>query len=410
MIHQFIIIGSAVLLLLFLVAVVQNALRAITPAEISSFKEFHPGVASILDRIKENMSCISITLSMVTIPVIIYGMYQGCLLSQRYPLRYSVTAMILYTYLLIFTGIVVPQHLGKRHRETIAFLSAFPIRILTWLLFPLTGLLLGMEKVFFRHGTHSKQKIKEELIHIAAIAQKTGAISREQAHLITRSIEFSSFTAADIMVPGKDIHVISDSLSLNEALVEAHLHHHTRFPLIHDNNINQITGYVNFKDIVGALRINPSDPSLYGIKRPIESVLSSTPLPQLLHLLTRGYRHIVIVKDENDNTRGMVTLEDIMETLLGNLEDEYDTPPTFLIQLAENRYCAGGGARFTDLKNKIPSTIPDWNITIDEWLNGQVEGKLPEQFTTTYQDLTFQVRKIARGKVFDTIIRHVPHD
>ena len=317
-------------------------------------------------------------------------------------------SVIIYSYLFIFASIVIPQSLGKRFRETIAFLSAFPLQILTWLLLPATGILFLMEKFLFNYSLKADQKISEEIHHLVSVARKKNVLSREQAHLISRSIEISQHTAADIMMPVKDIHFISDSVNLNKALVEAHLHHHTRFPLMHDNDVDQIIGYVNFKDIVGALRVNPADPTLHGIKRPVESVHETTPLPQLLHLLTRGYQHIVIVKDAESHTVGMVTLEDVTETLLGNIEDEYDSPPAFIIQVADDRYCAGGGTRFNELREKISTTIPDWDITIDEWINSQIQGKIPEQFTTTYQDLNIRVRKIARGKVFDTIIRKIP--
>jgi len=398
----------AVLILTFLSTAILSALQAITSTEISGFKEFHPKVASVLNRFKDNMARVTITLFMVMIPSIIFSMYRMCITLQHFPLRYSLAGVIIYSYFFIFIAVIVPQSLGKRFRETIAFLCAFPLHILTYLMLPATGILFAVEKFLFRYGVRADKKISEEILSLVSTARKRNVLSREQAHLISRSIEFSHHTAEDIMVPVKDIHLISDTVSLNEALIEAHLHHHTRFPLTHDNNVNRIIGYVNFKDIVGALRVNPANPTLLGIKRPIESVQATTPLPQLLHLLTRGYRHIVIVKDENDHTLGMVTLEDVTETLLGSIEDEYDTPPAFIIQIAEDRYCAGGGTRFNELREKISDAIPDWDVTIDEWISGQVKGKLPEQFTTTYQNLSIRVRKIARGKVFDTIIRKLP--
>jgi putative hemolysin len=344
------------------------------------------------------------TLSVVWIPVLIIGGILGFpyLAGASFAVRWLSFAA--YSFLLVMFGIVVPRILGNRFRETFAFISALPLWLLAVVLYPVTFPMLLICRTIDRRTPSNPKRIAAGIAHLAQSAASEKAISKRQAQLITRAVELSGITAADIMVGRADMHPISDALSLADALIEAHHHHHTRFPLAHNGDLDQIIGYVNFKDIVGALRVNPADPTLHGIKRPIESVGAETPLPELLQLLTRGYQHIVIVRDAQQRTLGMVTLEDLMETLVGDLEDEYDKPPDFIIPLTGNRFRAGGGATFSQLRGKVAPVFPDWDLTINEWISGQAEEKIPEQFSAVFGQCTFTVRKIARGRVFDVII------
>ena len=151
-------------------------------------------------------------------------------------------------------------------------------------------------------------------------------------------------------------------------------------------------------------RINPADPTLNGIKRPLDTVIDSTPLSELLVRFTRGYHHVAIVKNSHDKTIGMVTLEDLIESLVGDLEDEYDKPPELLVQLAENRFRAGGGVTFEQLKSRVCNELPDWDLTIDEWIWGLCAGNIPDNYIAIFQNISFKVKRIIRGHIYDVIV------
>ncbi len=400
--------GSLLLAVAFVCTLLGEAFRSITPAEIRLFRPHHPHVAGSLDRLRMRRGSVAIILSLIHYPSLIAGTAWCCRhLPGTAPGTYAVV-LCLYTYLYILCGIAIPKALGNRFREPLAFLFAIFFDAVSWVFLPLTALPTLANRLLDSSGS-SSARVVSELQTLADFAAAEKTISREQASLITRSIAISTVTAADIMVGRNEMRILSDSLTLAEALVEAHLHHHTRFPLAHGGDIDQIIGYVNFKDIVGALRVNPADPSLSGIRRPIESVHATEPLSSLLRVLTRGYQHIVIVKNDAGKTLGMATLEDLMEALVGDLEDEYDRPPSFIVQLAGNRFCAGGGATFSQLRNRLAPHFPDWDLTINEWITAQTSGVIPDQMRISYQGLTFIVRKIARGRVFDVIIERENH-
>ena len=395
--------AAGVIAVTFICTLAESCLRNLTPAEIARFTVHHPLVADILEKFKNNRLYPLATLSILQFSALLYGLsffFRNGTLQHR---TFAV-AVLLFTYLLVSIGVILPRALGNRYREPLAFIFALPLRLTTALLYPLTAPLIFISRRCDRSAKPDPAVVTNDIVLLAHEAVAAKALSRQQGHLISRSIELSRITAADIMVERSEIRPIADTNTLADALVEAHLHHHTRFPLTHGGDIDQITGYVNFKDIVGALRLNPADPTLCGIRRPIESVGAATPLPELLQLFTRGRQHIVIVKGIDGRTLGMVTLEDLLEILVGDLEDEYDTPPDFVVQLGERRFCAGGGTTFSQLRRRVAPDFPDWDVTINEWISGQNTDTIPEKYSTAYERHTFTVRKVTRGKVFDVII------
>lgn len=399
-----IIIGALMAAVTFVCSLTEAWIRNLTPAQIARFSIYYPLIANALEKLQQNRLLTLATLATIVVPCLITGTFLAVAWLDAAQMRHPLIPVFLYSWFLVLAGIIVPQSLGNRLREPLAFIFGLPLRALTIVLYPLTAPMAAAGRCFDRsQGTRSKM-VPEDIAALAQSAAKDKIISREQAQLIARSTGLSRISAADIMVHRNEMHPISDNLTLADALVEAHNHHHTRFPLIHDKDIDQVIGYVNFKDIVSALRINPADPTLYGIKRPIESVRASTKLPQLLLLFTRGSRHIVIVKDEEQRTLGMITLEDLIETLLGDIEDEYDKPPDFISQITATRFRAGGGATFAQIHEKISDRIPAWEVTINEWISGQTNGPLHDRFSVEYEGLRFNVRKISRGMVFDVLV------
>jgi putative hemolysin len=192
-------------------------------------------------------------------------------------------------------------------------------------------------------------------------------------------------------------------MDLAAALIEAHIYHHTRFPLI-DEGIDKIIGYVNFKDIVSALQINPQNPSLRGIVRPIMFVQKEESLTSLLAKLTKTYQHIAVVQDEKNTTIGLVTLEDVIEFMMGEIQDEYESLPTIRYQIAENRFLAGGGVTLSELKKAFNIDLPDSPVTIHEWLFEKMNRIIQVEKTFTCGTAIFIIRKIRGAKIWEVIV------
>lgn len=394
---------------IFVSAMTESCILSISYSDIFELQKKFPLIGRIWKRLKQDLNhTFTLVLIFNTVAIILCASIGGAFLSVKCTKQWLIPIAVLLSYIVIQWGIVLPRTLGIRFKMPMAFVIAVPLHVLAIICRPLVLIVGLINKPFESRRT---DKTISPLLEIATLAQSAALdhqISREQAHLIERSIQLSRMIARDIMVDISEVNLLSDSMSLNDALVASHMHHHTRFPLTRAGNTDEIIGYVNFKDIVSALRVNPADPTLHGICRPIETVRETIALSELLKKFTRSYQHIAMVKNESDKIIGMVTLEDLIEALVGELEDEYDKPPELLVQLSENRFRAGGGITFEKLRKHVYNDLPDWDLSIDEWILGQCAGNVPENFSTSYQNVTFRVKRISRGHVYDLIIDR-PH-
>ena len=127
-------------------------------------------------------------------------------------------------------------------------------------------------------------------------------------------------------------------------------------------------GYVNFKELIYYMRTNPQTPSLRGIIRPVHSALPDASAAELLRAFVEQYMHMAIVRDENGRTLGLVTLEDVIEEFLGELEDEFDRLPARLYALAGGTWLAGGAVPLAKLRAEIDLTIDSEKKNVSEWI------------------------------------------
>jgi putative hemolysin len=211
-------------------------------------------------------------------------------------------------------------------------------------------------------------------------------------------------------MPAQDISMIYMGSSLEDAIIRAHLDMHTRFPVcMKENDPQSIEGYVNFKDIVAALRVNPSDPTIRGISRPIKKVSENTPLSQLLEAMIRERNHIVIVTSGEGAVLGMVTLEDIIEELVGEIEDEFDRLPTHMHPYGSSCWIVGGGVSI----GTVASTAGlDWSSkfsngrvpTVAEWCVQQIGQPLKGGEVIESDNLRVVPRKFRRKKVSEAMV------
>jgi putative hemolysin len=222
---------------------------------------------------------------------------------------------------------------------------------------------------------------------------------------VARSIKLSSAQVRDIMVDRSEIKCLSTGMSMIDALIEAHLHHHTRYVLIEGNDLDKALGYVNVKDIVSALQTNPSNPSLKGIARPVLEVGVGQKVTAILSQLTKGYQHIAVVKDEQGKTAGLVTVEDIVEAIVGDIEDEYDVVPSYVHKLADVRFLAGGGVTMSKLREITGfDDVPDAPMLVNDWVCQHLQKTPTVETRISQGDLLFIVRKVRRSKIHEVIV------
>lgn len=333
-----------------------------------------------------------------------------------------VLLMIPLTFVIIIFGELVPKMLALNNKEWVVLKLSPAMKVLSQIVYPvvsvveiivkkMVGLLTrwgGIESSSQGHWLH-------ELRAAVSLARTSKLMGEREEKIVLAAAHLSTHLVRDIMMPAQDISTIYIGSSLSEALVKAHLDMHTRFPVcIKENDPQSIEGYINFKDIVSALRVNPSDPTIKGISRPIKKVSEDMPLSRLLEEMIREKNHIVIVTSSEGTILGMVTLEDIIEELVGEIEDEFDRPPTHIHPYGASCWIVGGGVSM----GAVASTAGlDWSSkfgdskvpTVAEWCAQQVGQPLKGGETIESDGLRVVPRKFRRKKVSEAMVTVIEH-
>ena len=203
--------------------------------------------------------------------------------------------------------------------------------------------------------------------------------------------------------------MIPIDVSLQEALTRAHLDMHTRFPVCgKQGDLQTIQGYLNFKDIMMALKLNPHEPNIRGIVRPIKTVNEHTPISQILEQMMQEKLHIAMVIANDQRIVGMITLEDIIEELVGEIEDEYDRLPTHVHPYVGG-WIMGGGV---PLNVVVQSTGLNWlmetpgaeHLKLADWFARRIKGPLKGGEIVEVRGLQVTARKLRRKKLGEAIV------
>ena len=325
--------------------------------------------------------------------------------------------MIPLTFVIMVFGELVPKMIALYNKEWVVLRLSPVMKVISKAINPVVSIIEVTVKKVVKVITHwggieqdSQGQWLHELKAAVSLARTAQLMGEREEKIVLAAAHLSTHLVGDIMLPAQDISMIYIGSSLPEALVKAHLDMHTRFPVcMVENDPQSIEGYVNFKDIVAAMRINPSDPSIRGIARPIKKVGRDTPLSSLLEAMIREKNHIVIVTSGEGAVLGMVTLEDIIEELVGEIEDEFDSLPTHIHPYGSSCWIVGGGV----LMVNIAATAGlDWSgkfsdgriPTVAQWCVQQVGQPLKGGEVIETDNLRVVPRKFRRKKVSEAMV------
>jgi len=279
-----------------------------------------------------------------------------------------------------------------------------------WLLEKSVFLILrGIERLWRpkkdRHGRFEAAEI-QELRALAALARTAQLIGAREEGIIVSAARLSSRTVRESMLRAEHISMLEVNSLLAEALVDAHLDLHTRFPVTERAGDPQaIAGYVNFKDIVACMRLASHNPVLRSIVRPIPSVRDDLPLSACLEQMIREHTHIALVRDAAGKVVGMITLEDIIEELVGEIQDEYDRMPTHVTPSGPG-WVVGGGVTLTRLEEVTgiplggePAGPP--LRTLEDWVVARLGRPVRGGDVLRQGDVSVIVRSVRRQHVHE---------
>jgi putative hemolysin len=259
---------------------------------------------------------------------------------------------ILTIFTIIF-GELVPKQVGLAHSERVARMFAGPVDVLGRLFRPLVALLTGATRIvsrLFGANVDASERISaDEIRLIIEQGGEQGVLEAEEEQMIHAVIELGDQRVHEVMVPRIAMVSLPTTGSFEEAIDTVVEGGHSRIP-VYEASIDEIVGILYAKDLLPFLKAGaPERPPLRSLLRTPVFVPESMTVDDLLHELQRRKVHIAIVLDEYGGTAGLVTIEDLIEEIVGEIQDEYDVEEPLIVQLSDDEARVDGRAAIDDL-------------------------------------------------------------
>jgi len=390
----------------FLCSLMEAALLSLTPAQIAAISQRHPRTGSIWRSFKANFEQpISVILIINTSAYTIGAAVAGSRFDDLYGNEWLLVFSVVLTYVMVQFTEILPKTIGVRYNRGVSLIFAQPLRLLVRVFHPISRLVNLINRPFEGRGRASQVVSLDEIGALAGLARLSNLIGLHQEKIITNASRLSQRPVSEVMIPTDQVTFLSTSQTLPDAIVTAHLDPHTRFPICEGDNCDRVAGYINFKEMIYFARTNPNDHSVTGIVRPVTFVPPERPITDLLHIFVEEHVHMAIVRSADGRTLGLVTLEDIVEELVGELEDEFDRMPRMFHALSGGTWMVGGGTTVEELGAKLGVEMPAFKGTVSAWLL-QSMGRVPKPGEVhRWGRLEFTVRRTRRRKVFEVAVR-----
>jgi len=391
-------------------SLLEAALLSLTPAQVADLSRDHPRIGAIWQQFKKRIDQpISIILIVNTAAHTIGATIAGAKFTEAFGEGGLIWFSILFTYLMLQFTEILPKMLGVNYNRRLAPLIAYPLAWLVRVFRPILFLIHLVNRPFAGKRSSEHEAVSlDEITTLAGLARISNLITPDQERIIQGTSGLSEKTASNLMIPAEQVTFLSSAQNLMDAVLAAHADPHTRFPIIENDNRNRVLGYVNFKEMIYHARTNPHDSSLLGIIRPVHFVGPDQPANQMLRAFVGRHEHVAIVKGEDGETLGLVTLEDIVEELVGELEDEFDRLPRMFHPLRGGIWMVGGGVPVAEVAEKLGIALPNAKGPLSAWLIDQMGGVPTVNEVLRAHGCEFTIRRTRRGKIFEASVRAAP--
>ena len=304
----------------------------------------------------------------------------------------TVSTVVVTIVVLIF-GEITPKSIAKDYPERFAMFSAPMIGALLWLFTPLNFLFSLWKKLvaLLFHSDEEDKMSQEELLLLLEEVEQEGAIDKSEGTLLRNAVEFGDLEVQSILTHRVDLEAVEVNATKEEIAAKFT---ETRFSrlLVYEETIDKIVGVLHLKDFYDGMGINPKP--LREIMTPPLFIHQTEKVDDLLQLLKANKSHIAVVIDEYGGTLGIVTMEDILEELVGEIWDEHDEVEEPFRQLSENTYLVDCTVTLDDFCDFFDVETDSESVSLGGWIMDQMQ-RIPEkgdQFT--YENLTITATEI----------------
>jgi putative hemolysin len=317
-----------------------------------------------------------------------------------------VFALLVITYLHVVIGELLPKGIALGNSERTALAVAMPVRVffltfrpLIWLLQRSTEILLnalGLQPPGAEHEAHSEA----ELRMLLSSSAEQGEIEHEEQEMLYKVFDFADKEVADVMVPRPEVVAISIELPPEEALQSVLESPYTRYP-VYRSSLDEIVGILHIRDLVEAMyERGIAAVNLEELVRSPYMVPETKDLGALLTEFRRTNQHMAIVIDEYGSMEGIVTLEDLLEEIVGEIEDEFDLPDETVERVDDDTIRIDGTFPIDDFNEQFDTDLPQEDYhTVAGFVFGQLGRAAEPGDEVTYDGLVFRVDSVEGQRI-----------
>ena len=321
----------------------------------------------------------------------------------------AVISTVVITIVVLVFGEVSPKSLAKEYPESFAMFSAPIMRVLMVVLTPV-NILFGLLKKLLSKLVHKSDDsgiTEEELVTMVDQAESEGGLDQHESKLIRSAIEFNDMEVDEILTPRVDIVAVEDTDSMEDIAQAFAESGYSRLPVYHED-IDDIIGVIHEKDFHAARYRGIDD--MKAFTGPMLYTTGNTKISELLRILQREKAHMVVVVDEYGGTEGLVTLEDIVEELVGEIWDEHDEVIEEFKKQPDGSYLISCNANLTDLYDLFSIKGESDSTTVSGWVMEEV-GRVPEEGDHfVYENLDVTVTKVDHRRVLEIRVVVLPEE
>ncbi|MFD2705953.1 hemolysin family protein [Salibacterium lacus] len=319
-----------------------------------------------------------------------------------------ILAFVLVTYLHVVIGELAPKTFAIQKAEALALAFAKPIIWFYRIMYPFIWLLNGSARMLTRlfgirpASEHQTAHSEEELRIILSKSLEKGEINRAEYDFVNRIFAFDNRSAGDIMIPRTEMVTVSTEDTIDETVQLLSKNPYTRYPVIGEDK-DDVAGMIHAKEVLAARALAPAEPfSLSVCMRPMVQVIKSTPLTELLVTMREEETHMAVLLDEYGGTAGIITVEDILEEIVGEIRDELDIHEEALIQPLneqQSRFLLDGKVLLEEVNKKLELDIKEEPVdTLGGWLLS-VKPDIQKDESVTHRSWTFIPRKLTGRQI-----------
>lgn len=305
-----------------------------------------------------------------------------------------------------------PKTYTVLHTDRVAVVLAPLIYALGRVLYPLARVLVGVSNILLPGKGLPKGPFmsEEEIRHVVDVAEEEEVIEEQEREMIHSIFELGDTIVREVMVPRPDMIVVETNYTIQAAMDLAIREGYSRIP-VYENDPDNIVGVVYAKDLFRALRgVGQQNPSLKDIVREAYFVPETMRSSELLREMQKRRVHMAIVADEYGDVAGLVTLEDILEEIVGEITDEYDVEESRILPVGDNGWRVQAKMPIWEFNELIEAKLPeDKDFQTIGGLVASTLAKIPEAGDeVTYDGFSFRVERVQRRRIGTVLVRRLP--